>query len=334
MRYGFYLGQGPTSDLKLLELGVLAERRGFDSLSLGDHFHPFGHRGAKGCGFGWVMIPALAERTVRVDIGTAVTAPILRYNPAIIAQAFATLAVMYPNRIFLGLGAGEAMNEVPVGYDWPGPKERVERLKEAIEVIRLLWTREFVDYEGKYFRLRRANLYTKPEKPPPILLAAHGPRTALMAGKLADGFITANTAKPDYVKSVLIPNVERGLKLANREKEGFRKLLLNMVIYGEDFEEAVRTSRFWAAASASRIPYERELYDPVEIDAIGEQVSDEEFVKSVVYLGSSDDIIKDAEKWIKLGFTEIHFFCLSKFQEEFIDLCGREVLPYLRETYP
>ncbi len=122
--------------------------------------------------------------------GTGLTAPTTRYHPAIVAQAFATLGDMYPGRVFIALGTGEAMNELPLGLNWPGFKERAERLEEAIKVMRLLWTKEFVNFRGKYYRLSGANLYTKPQRPIPIYVAANGPKTAEMAGRHADGFLT------------------------------------------------------------------------------------------------------------------------------------------------
>ena len=167
---------------KLLDNAILAEKYGFESFWISDHFHPWGHIGGGGA-FAWTWISSAAERTHTATIGTDVTAPILRYHPGIVAQAFATLGYMYPERIFLGLGAGEALNESPLGYVWPSPRERVEMLEEAIIVIKRLWTEDFVDFNGKYYRLKKANLYTKPQRPLKIYVAAGGPRTAELAGR-------------------------------------------------------------------------------------------------------------------------------------------------------
>ncbi|MEM2111829.1 MAG: TIGR03557 family F420-dependent LLM class oxidoreductase, partial [Candidatus Bathyarchaeia archaeon] len=176
----------------LLQHAILAEQYGFESLWASDHFHPWGHTGAGG-GFAWTWIASAAERTKKMEIGTSVTAPILRYHPALVAQAFATLSFMYSNRIFLGLGTGEALNESPLGYTWPSPSQRVEMLEEAIIMIKKLWNEEFVSFKGKYYRLKKANLYTKPDKPPKIYVAAGGPRVAELAGRMADGIIMTST---------------------------------------------------------------------------------------------------------------------------------------------
>jgi len=125
-----------------------------------------------------------AERTRKITLGTGVTAPILRYNPALVAQAFATLGNLYPGRIFLGLGTGEAMNEVPVGCEWPETPERLARLEEAIKIIRMLWNKDFVSMKGKYYNLRKARLYTKQKAPVPIYVAANGPKTATRTSRI------------------------------------------------------------------------------------------------------------------------------------------------------
>jgi len=147
-----------------LELAPLAEKAGFDTIWASDHFHPWQDTNASSC-FTWAWIAAAAERTKKAPIGTAVTCPMFRYHPAIVAQAFATLRAMYPERIFIGLGTGEALNEVPLGYTWPSVKERIERFEESIQIMRKLWTEEWVDFKGKYYRLKQAKLYVKPTTP-------------------------------------------------------------------------------------------------------------------------------------------------------------------------
>jgi coenzyme F420-dependent glucose-6-phosphate dehydrogenase len=194
LKIGYLAPMEQYQPLPMLQYTMAAEKAGFDSIWVSDHFHPWFHNNAAG-GFAWVWMAAAAERTNSVEIGTAVTCPILRYNPAIVAQAFATLACMYPNRIFLGLGTGEAMNEVPVGCEWPKFAERVERLEESIRIMKLLWNENFVTFNGKYYKLRKANLYTKPKSPPPIFVASTGARVAEIAGRHADGLLTVPLPK-------------------------------------------------------------------------------------------------------------------------------------------
>ncbi|MEM4246461.1 MAG: TIGR03557 family F420-dependent LLM class oxidoreductase [Candidatus Bathyarchaeia archaeon] len=197
---------------KLLMHAVLAEKYGFEALWASDHFHPWAHTGAAG-GFAWVWIASAAERTKKVRIGTSVTAPILRYHPAIVAQAFATLSYTYPDRIFLGLGAGEALNESPLGYAWPTAKQRVEMLEEAIVIIRKLWSEDFVSYQGKY-TLKKAKLYTKPPKPIKIIVATAGVKVAKLAGRLADGILLVSGSQAIEQSKKLFQAFESGAKKA------------------------------------------------------------------------------------------------------------------------
>jgi len=221
---------------RLLSHAVLADKYGFETLWTSDHFHPWAHTGAAG-GFAWIWMASAAERTKNMRIGTSVTAPTLRYHPAIVAQAFATLAVMYPNRIFLGLGAGEALNESPLGYAWPSPKQRVEMLEEAIIVIKKLWKDDFVSFEGKYYRLKKAKLYTKPEKPVKIYIAAGGPKVAELAGKHADGLLLGphlGQAKE------LFRAFENGARKAGRDPTSLEKVVEILVSYNENYEAALK----------------------------------------------------------------------------------------------
>ena len=176
-KFGYRAVEEKWQPSRLLDLAVIAESLGFDFICTSDHFHPWFHQGGCG-GQAWVWIAAAAAKTKNIRLGTGVTTPSIRYHPAIIAQSFATLAEMFPLRIFLGLGTGEAMNEIPLGLEWPHFKERAERLQEAIDVINLLWKGDFVTYTGKFFSLRNARLYTIPAKKIPIYVAASGPKVA------------------------------------------------------------------------------------------------------------------------------------------------------------
>jgi coenzyme F420-dependent glucose-6-phosphate dehydrogenase len=171
--------------------------------------------------------------TQKVAIGTAVTAPILRYHPAIVAQAFATMESIFGPRVVLGIGIGEALNEVPLGLTWPNPKERRERLVEAIKVIRLLWSGEYVNFQGKFYALRNACLYMKASVT--ICVASFGPKSAYIAGKLGDGLIT--TIKPlEYIKSTLFPALSKGAKESGRSVDDLVKVIELDVSYDEDYD--------------------------------------------------------------------------------------------------
>src|ERR671935_126358 len=172
--------------VELLGYALEAERRGFDTVAVSDHYQPFRHtEGHAPAAFPW--LGALAARSQRIRIGTSVSTPTLRYHPAMVAQAFATIACLAPGRVFLGVGTGESVNEVPpLGIDWPRFGERLGRLEEAVALIRRLWSGERVSHDGRYYRTVRATIYDRPPEPVPILIAAAGPRAARFAGAAGD----------------------------------------------------------------------------------------------------------------------------------------------------
>ena len=177
---------GPT---ELLQFSRLAEEMGFDSVFISDHFQPWKHHGGH-APFSLAWLGALGAVTSRITMGTSVMTPTFRYHPAVVAQAFATLGVMFPNRIVLGVGTGESLNEVPsTGMEWPEFKERFARLREAIALMRQLWTEERVTFEGQYYRTKDATIYDRPTTPVPIYVAAAGALIAKYAGRMGDGLI-------------------------------------------------------------------------------------------------------------------------------------------------
>jgi len=327
---GYYAAHEQYNPNRLLEHAVLAEKHGFDAIWCSDHFHPWVHTNAQ-CGFAWMWLAVAAERTGRVKVGPCVVAPILRYHPAIVAQAFATLAVMYPKRVFLALGTGEALNEMPIGYDWPSYKERRERLEEAIKVIKFLWARSFVNFKGKYYRLRKANLYTKPREPIPLYVAASGPKTAELAGMYADGFLTL-PFPPEHYRKVLFPAVERGAKAAGRDPASVAKLLELCVSYDENYDKALDACKFWRATCIP-VFFKYGIFDPREIEESGNLVGKEGLETQWFIATTPYAHIKKIEEYIKLGFTNIHIQSSSPDEKKFIKMYGEKVLPYLKDTY-
>ncbi len=314
----------------LLEYATEAEKAGFDAIWASDHFHPWAHTNAA-CGFAWTWMSSLAERTKRVEIGTAVTCPIIRYNPAIVAQAFATMRAMYPGRIFIGLGTGEAMNEVPVGYPWPSFRERAQRLEEAIKVMKLLWTQNFVNFKGKYYKLKKANLYTKPETPPPIYLAASGPTIAELAGREADGLLTVALPESRY-KDVIFPAMEKGAKSVGRNPAAIEKAVEAYVAYDEDYDKALSTARFWAGALLPAM-FKFEIIDPREIEEHGWFVGDKQLAQFWLIGTKPEEHIKHIEKYIKMGFGNIHIQSSSPDEIKTLQMYAKHVIPYLKSTY-
>jgi coenzyme F420-dependent glucose-6-phosphate dehydrogenase len=314
----------------ILEQASYAEKEGFDNIWFSDHFHPWLHRGAHE-GFAWVALAAAGQRTYRAVLGTCVTAPILRYHPAIVAQAFATLQNMYPKRIILGLGLGEAMNEVPLGYNWPDTEERIERFIESIKIMKLLWTKPFVEYKGKYYTLRKANLYDRPVDQVPIYIASWGPLVTRLAGKYADGYITGSW---DYVRirDKLLPALEEGAKESGRDPKSIKKVLGIACSFDENYEVAEAGV---ARVAANLVPgiLDLNVYDPRKIEALGRLVDPKDYRKLFTIATEPEPLIKKAEEYIPLGFSHIYYINFGSDQMKFIEVCGRRVIPALQDRF-
>jgi len=330
IKLGYTLSHEQYSPNVLLNNAVEAERGGFDHLWTSDHFHPWFDTNASS-GFAWVWISAAAERTKKVRIGTAVTCPMFRYHPAIVAQAFATLEVMYPGRIFLALGTGEAMNEVPLGFDWPNFKERIGRLEESIKIIKLLWNENWVSFKGQYYRLKKANLYCRPKEPPMMYVGCSGPLVAELTGKYADGFLTLPYPE-EYYRNVLFPALERGAREAGRDPQLIEKAIEAYVSYDEDYQTALDSVRRWASTLLPFV-FKYPIADPREIESYANLVGDKPITDAWMIGTSPEQHIKHIEKYIRLGFTNIHIASSSPDELKTIKMYAKDVLPYVKSTY-
>ncbi|WP_214406846.1 TIGR03557 family F420-dependent LLM class oxidoreductase [Pseudonocardia lacus] len=199
MQIGYKLAAEAFGPQELVRQAVLAERAGFDFVEISDHYHPWldvqGHSP-----FAWTVLGAIAAKTERIELATGVTCPTVRYHPAIIAQAAATLALVSDGRFTLGIGSGERLNEHVVGKGFPGVHERQAMLREALEIIRLLWRGGYQNYDGRYLRLEDARVFDLPERLPLIAVAAGGPAAARMAAELGDAMF-ATEPRPDLVEA-------------------------------------------------------------------------------------------------------------------------------------
>lgn len=309
----------------LIEYAVAAEKAGFDALWVSDHFHPWqdnqGH-----AGHAWITLAAMGQRTERVLLGTGVTCPTYRYNPAEVAHAFASLGVLYPGRIFLGVGTGEALNEVPVGGGWGSYRERAERLAEAITVIRRLWTEDWVDFEGRYYRLRDAKLYDRPRDPVPIYVAASGRGSARLAGEHGDGWIT-DPATAVGRKDVL-QAFEEGARAAGKDPDAMPRLVEHFVIV-DGQEEAVEAARPWLFhAIGGQV---LDMWDPRQIQRYAEENSTpEREVGGWIVSADPRTHVNAIKKLVEAGTTHVFVHSAQRDQRRFIDFYGREVLPALR----
>ena len=249
LRLGYWAAQEQYDPQRLLQYAVHAEVVGFDIIVTSDHFHPWGDTGGQ-AGFPWIWMASAAEKTRKVELGTAVTTPLFRYHPAIVAQGFATLDNLYPGRIFITLGTGHAMNEIPLGFKWPGFEEKVVRLQESLEIIQKLWAGDFVTYNGKYYHLDRAKLYTKPKTKIPIYLATSNERIARLAGQFADGILTNPRGLERFRK--IVNAMERSASKLARDPSKLSKSMEFKVAYDIDYNRALKSAMFWATTAIPR----------------------------------------------------------------------------------
>jgi coenzyme F420-dependent glucose-6-phosphate dehydrogenase len=250
-----------------------------------------------------------------------------------VAQAFATLACLCPGRVFLGVGTGEALNEVPCGFAWPSThKERLERLREAIIMIRLLWSKPFVSFRGKYYKLSKANLYDKPPVPIPIHIASTGVKGAELAGELADAFMTLLPADPSQITETLFPVIARGARKCGRKFEEIEKSLnLSIGFYRDDYEKALDSLMRWRGTLLP-VFFDLGVYDPRYIEMHGNRVGRETVEKLNIIATSEEEITKSVEKYIKIGFTHVSVGATGDLGG-FMQTMQEKVMPYIRETY-
>ena len=247
LKLGYKASAEQFGPRQLLDFATEAEERGFDSVWISDHFQPWRHTNGH-APFALSWLGAAGERTKRVILGTSVLAPTFRYQPAIIAQAFGTLGVLYPGRMILGVGSGESLNEVAVtGGAWPPAKERLARLREAVELIRRLWSEELVTFEGQYYRTLKATIYDKPDQPVPIYISAGGPVAAKFAGREGDGFICTSGKGDELYRDQLLPALEEGAREAGRDPSTIERTIEVKVSFDTDKERALADTRIWAA---------------------------------------------------------------------------------------
>ncbi|MEM2067890.1 MAG: TIGR03557 family F420-dependent LLM class oxidoreductase [Nitrososphaerota archaeon] len=326
---GYWVAQEQYPPDRLMEFSIHASIVGFDTIVTSDHFHPWRDNGGHSA-HPWIWMTAVAERLKGVEVGTAVTTPLFRYHPAIVAQAFATLDYMYPGRIFVTVGTGHAMNEVPLGFQWPNYKEKVERLREAVEIIKLLWRGDFVDYEGKYYRLVKAKLYTKPKKNIRLYIATADRKVAEIAGQYADGILTNPRGLENY--GLIVKALEEGCRKAGRDASSLSKCMEFKVSYDPDYDKALKGALFWAPTAIPREKREG-VADPRELEAMVGESEVEKIKKTWLITSDPDDIYKALGEFLKLGFDRVFIHSSSPDEEKFLNLLGREILPWVREYY-
>ncbi|MBB2985304.1 glucose-6-phosphate dehydrogenase (coenzyme-F420) [Terracoccus luteus] len=317
---------------ELVDLAVRAEAAGLDSAFISDHFQPWRHREGH-APFAMSWLAAAGERTERLVLGTSVMTPTFRYNPAVVAQAFGTLGALHPGRIVLGIGTGEALNEVAVGAagsPWPEFKERFARLREAVTLMRELWTQERVTFEGEYYRTHDATVYDRPDTPVPVYVAAGGPLVARYAGRAGDGFICTSGKGRELYEDKLLPAVDEGLAKAERTRDDIDRMIEIKLSYDRDHDQAVHNCRFWAPLSLTA-EQKHGVHDPVEMERLADELSDEQIASRWIVSSDPEEAVARIKEYVDLGFDHLVVHAPGHDQARFLEQFSADVLPGLRE---
>lgn len=317
-RYGYHASHEQFSPKDLLAYLKLAERAGFSIAKSSDHFHPWSERQGQS-GFVWSWLGAVMEGT-SLPMGV-ISAPGYRYHPAILAQAAATIEQMYPGRLWLALGSGEAINEAITGLQWPEKPERNARLLECVDVIRALFAGETVTHRGRITCIE-AKLYSRPVTPPPLIGSAVSESTARLCGSWADGLLTVAT-DPESLGQVVA---------AFREGGGVGKptYLQVAVSWGDTEEEAEAEALDQWSACAAGGEVNWDLRRPKDFDLVGALVSGQDIRDSVKVSPDLGQHTAWLAEYAEMGFDEIHLHCVGRNQTRFIETFGEKVLPQLK----
>ena len=286
----------------LLNDVISMDKYGIEKCWTSDHYMPWWDTGASG-GAAWPWMGAALARTNKITLGTGVTSPILRYHPAVVAQVFATLGYMFPNRVFLGIGKGEALNEVSSGHNWPTGSERLARLREAVQLIKKLWTEDWVDFKGTYYWVRDSKLYTKPRVPIPLYIAGLGPEAAKLAGQEGAGFVT-NELDIEIIRSKLFSAMEKGAKDSGRDFNSLERILFIPASYHKEKEKAIQSVRFWRGSMIKAF-FDVDVHDPKKIEENGQVIGDDTLEKILLVVSNVEEAITKLKKYLDAGFTEI-----------------------------
>jgi coenzyme F420-dependent glucose-6-phosphate dehydrogenase len=330
VRFGYKVSAEQFGPADLLDFTRAAERCGFDTAAISDHFQPWRHNGGH-APFSLSWLGAAGQATTRIQLGTSVLTPTFRYHPAVIAQAFGTLGCLFPGRIWLGVGTGESLNEAPLGLEWPDSKERFARLKEAVSLIQALWTTDRLTFDGTFYRTRNATIYDRPATPIPIYIAAAGPSAARLAGRIADGLLCTSGKGMELYSETLLPAVIEGARAAGRDPADLDLAIEIKVSYDTDAERAREDTRNWAALALSA-EEKVGVEDPIEMERLADALTAERAASRWIVSNDPDDLVEQIRPYLDLGFTHLIFHGPGADQRRFLDLFSRDVLPPLRRA--
>jgi coenzyme F420-dependent glucose-6-phosphate dehydrogenase len=319
---------------ELVEIAVAAEGHGMESVWTSDHFQPWRHEGGH-APFSLAWMAAVGERTSTVRIGTSVMTPTFRYNPAVIAQAFASLGCLYPGRVIGGFGTGEALNEIATGFrgagaqDWPEFKERFARLRESVRLMRELWVGDRVSFAGDYYSTHDASIYDVPEGGVPVYIAAGGPTVAKYAGRAGDGFICTSGKGAELYVDQLIPAVKEGAAASGRSFEDLDRMIEIKLSYEETQDAALENTRFWSPLSLSK-EQKHDITDPVEMERAADALPIEQIAKRWIVGTDPDQVVEQIGQYVDWGFNHLVFHAPGHDQRRFLELFERDLAPRLR----
>jgi coenzyme F420-dependent glucose-6-phosphate dehydrogenase len=315
MHIGYALSSEEHRPADLVEYARRAEEAGFEFAAISDHFHPWVDRQGQSP-FVWTVLGAIAEATSTLRLGTGVTCPIIRVHPAIIAQAAATTASLMPGRFFLGVGTGENLNEHVVGEGWPEAEVRREMLEEAIEVIRKLWTGKTVSHRGDYYTVENARIYTLPDDPPPIVVAASGEKAAGLAGEIGDGFWS--TAPKRELIEAFQGAGGSGMRLGGLH-----------VCWAASESDAVKIAHEWWPNAGIPGELGQELPMPAHFEQAASLVTPDQIADTVVCGPDPERHRAAIKEYVDAGFDHVYVHQIGPDQHGFFDFYAREVLPKL-----
>ena len=330
LRLGYKASAEQFGPRELLDFAVQAEACGFDSVVVSDHFQPWRHTGGH-APFSFAWLGAVGARTERVMLGTSVVTPTFRYHPSVVAQAMATLGVLFPGRVMLGIGTGESLNEVaPTGIEWPDFRERFARLREAVTLMRRLWSEDFVSFDGTYYKTRDATIYDRPADGVPLYVAAGGPQMARYAGRVGDGFICTSGKGAELYRDQLLPALAEGAREAGRDVDRLDKMIEVKVSYDTDLQRARDDTRLWGALALSgdeKVGVE----DPREMERLADALPTERTASRWIVSTNAEEHVQQIKFYIDLGFTHLVFHAPGNDQSRFMHLYAEQVLPLLRK---
>ncbi|QLH78455.1 TIGR03557 family F420-dependent LLM class oxidoreductase [Halosimplex rubrum] len=310
---GYKLASEEHGPSDLARYARRAEETGFEFAMISDHYHPWTSDQGESP-FVWGTLGAIAETTDGIEVGTGVTCPTMRVHPVIVAQAAATAATMLEDRFFLGVGTGERLNEHVLGDSWPNHRTRLEMLVEAVDVMRALWDGDLQSHDGEHYTVESAQIFTRPDDPPSIHVAAGGPRTATTAGRIGDGFVGAGPASE---------HIERFEEAGGEGKPKYAEMA---VCWAEDEAEARRTAHEqWPNAAMPGVG--SELPTPAHFEQTAEMVSEDDVAEAVVCSPDPADHVEEIETYLDAGYDHICVHQIGPDQVGFFEFYEDEILP-------